>query len=74
MKFYFAVKGTSLQDSEQRLAALSEAVMKTVDDIVEKRNKQQTAGSDIRRFLYASSESMRKIHAENKGIYRKELI
>ncbi|XBP67620.1 phospho-sugar mutase [Bacillus velezensis] len=36
VKFYFAVKGTSLQDSEQRLAALSEAVMKTVDDIVEK--------------------------------------
>lgn len=29
VKFYFAVKGTSLQDSEQRLAALSEAVMKT---------------------------------------------
>lgn len=37
VKFYFAVKGTSLQDSEQRLAALSEAVMKTVDDIVEDR-------------------------------------
>ncbi|WP_339075675.1 phospho-sugar mutase [Bacillus velezensis] len=36
VKFYFAVKGTSLQDSEQRLAALSEAVMKTVDGIVEK--------------------------------------
>ncbi|MGV3271067.1 phospho-sugar mutase [Bacillus sp. CIS52] len=36
VKFYFAVKGTSLQDSEQRLAALSEAVMKTVDAIVEK--------------------------------------
>ncbi|MBA5709594.1 phospho-sugar mutase [Bacillus velezensis] len=36
VKFYFAVKGTSLQDSEQHLAALSEAVMKTVDDIVEK--------------------------------------
>ncbi|MGS0931649.1 MULTISPECIES: phospho-sugar mutase [Bacillus] len=35
VKFYFAVKGTSLQDSEQRLAALSEAVMKTVDGIVE---------------------------------------
>ncbi len=51
VKFYFAVKGTSLQDSEQRLAALSEAVMKTVDGIVEKRNKQQTAGSDIRRFF-----------------------
>ncbi|MGY4713953.1 phospho-sugar mutase [Bacillus amyloliquefaciens] len=34
VKFYFAVKGTSLQDSEQRLAALSEAVMKTVDGIV----------------------------------------
>ncbi|PLT50222.1 phospho-sugar mutase [Bacillus amyloliquefaciens] len=37
VKFYFAVKGTSLQDSEQRLAALSEAVMKTVDGIVEKK-------------------------------------
>ncbi|WP_424161856.1 phospho-sugar mutase [Bacillus amyloliquefaciens] len=36
VKFYFAVKGTSLQDSEQRLAALSDAVMKTVDSIVEK--------------------------------------
>lgn len=36
VKFYFAVKGSSLQDSEQRLAALSEAVMKTVDGIVEK--------------------------------------
>lgn len=36
VKFYFAVKRTSLQDSEQRLAALSEAVMKTVDGIVEK--------------------------------------
>ncbi|ASP25555.1 phospho-sugar mutase [Bacillus velezensis] len=36
VKFYFAVKGTSLQDSEQRLAALSKAVMKTVDGIVEK--------------------------------------
>ncbi|MCA1213226.1 phospho-sugar mutase [Bacillus amyloliquefaciens] len=36
VKFYFAVKGTSLQDSEQRLAALSEAIMKTVDGIVEK--------------------------------------
>ncbi|QRV10403.1 phospho-sugar mutase [Bacillus velezensis] len=36
VKFYFAVKGTFLQDSEQRLAALSEAVMKTVDGIVEK--------------------------------------
>ncbi|MFP3671311.1 phospho-sugar mutase [Bacillus sp. SIMBA_031] len=36
VKFYFAVKGTSLQDSEQRLASLSEAVMKTVDGIVEK--------------------------------------
>ena len=35
VKFYFAVKGSSLQDSEQRLAALSEAVMKTVDGIVE---------------------------------------
>ncbi|PAF00321.1 phospho-sugar mutase [Bacillus velezensis] len=35
VKFYFAVKGTSLQDSEQRLAALSEVVMKTVDGIVE---------------------------------------
>lgn len=36
VKFYFAVKGTSLQDSEQSLAALSDAVMKTVDSIVEK--------------------------------------
>lgn len=35
VKFYFAVKGTSLQDSEQRLAALSDDVMKTVDEIVE---------------------------------------
>jgi phosphoglucomutase len=35
VKFYFAVKGTSLEDSEQRLAALSDDVMKTVDEIVE---------------------------------------
>ncbi|QIW79186.1 phosphoglucomutase [Bacillus tequilensis] len=35
VKFYFAVKGTSLEDSEKRLAALSDDVMKTVDDIVE---------------------------------------
>ncbi|MBT2574015.1 phospho-sugar mutase [Bacillus sp. ISL-51] len=35
VKFYFAVKGTSLQDSEQRLTALSEAVMKTVESIAE---------------------------------------
>lgn len=35
VKFYFAVKGISLEDSEKRLAALSDDVMKTVDDIVE---------------------------------------
>ncbi|MEK5082808.1 phosphoglucomutase [Bacillus sp. FSL H8-0515] len=35
VKFYFAVKGTSLEDSEKRLAALSDDVMKTVDEIVE---------------------------------------
>ncbi|ARV44918.1 phosphoglucomutase [Bacillus inaquosorum] len=35
VKFYFAVKGTSLEDSEKRLAALSDDVMKAVDDIVE---------------------------------------
>ncbi|MEG7335305.1 phosphoglucomutase [Bacillus sp. 0102A] len=35
VKFYFAVKGTSLEDSEKLLAALSDDVMKTVDEIVE---------------------------------------
>ncbi|MGG3030065.1 phosphoglucomutase [Bacillus stercoris] len=35
VKFYFAVKGSSLEDSEKRLATLSEEVMKTVDEIVE---------------------------------------
>ncbi|PSA92450.1 phosphoglucomutase [Bacillus atrophaeus] len=35
VKFYFAVKGTSTEDSDQRLAALSEDVMKTVDRIVQ---------------------------------------
>ncbi|OLQ57565.1 phosphoglucomutase [Bacillus licheniformis] len=35
VKFYFAVKGTSLEDSEKRLASLTDDVMKTVDDIVE---------------------------------------
>ncbi|RJS58411.1 phosphoglucomutase [Bacillus subtilis] len=35
VKFYFAVKGTSLVDSEKRLASLTDDVMKTVDDIVE---------------------------------------
>ncbi|KAF1680392.1 MULTISPECIES: phosphoglucomutase [Bacillus] len=35
VKFYFAVKGTSLEDSEKRLASLADDVMKTVDDIVE---------------------------------------
>lgn len=39
VKFYFAVKGSSLEDSEQRLAALSEDVMKTVDEIVESTAK-----------------------------------
>ncbi|AUZ25728.1 phosphoglucomutase [Bacillus cabrialesii] len=35
VKFYFAVKGTSLEDSEKRLVSLTDDVMKTVDDIVE---------------------------------------
>ncbi|MED1015688.1 phospho-sugar mutase [Bacillus atrophaeus] len=35
VKFYFAVKGTSTEDSDHRLAALSEDVMKTVDRIVQ---------------------------------------
>ena len=39
VKFYFAVKGSSLEDSEQRLASLSEDVMKTVDEIVESTAK-----------------------------------
>ncbi|CAL1524405.1 Phosphoglucomutase [Bacillus subtilis] len=39
VKFYFAVKGSSLEDSEQRLASLSEGVMKTVDEIVESTAK-----------------------------------
>lgn len=39
VKFYFAVKGSSWEDSEQRLAALSEDVMKTVDEIVESTAK-----------------------------------
>ncbi|OIS66129.1 phosphoglucomutase [Bacillus subtilis] len=39
VKFYFAVKGSSLEDSEKRLAALSEDVMKTVDEIVESTKK-----------------------------------
>ncbi|MCM2582574.1 phosphoglucomutase [Bacillus stercoris] len=39
VKFYFAVKGLSLEDSEKRLAALSEDVMKTVDEIVESTKK-----------------------------------
>ncbi|MGG4111528.1 phosphoglucomutase [Bacillus subtilis] len=39
VKFYFAVKGSSLQDSEKRLAVLSEDVMKTVDEIVESTAK-----------------------------------
>ncbi|CAF1760863.1 Phosphoglucomutase [Bacillus subtilis] len=39
VKFYFAVKGSSLEDSKQRLAALSEDVMKTVDEIVESTAK-----------------------------------
>ncbi|MED3385208.1 phosphoglucomutase [Bacillus subtilis] len=39
VKFYFAVKGSSLEDSEKRLAALSEDVMKTVDEIVESTAK-----------------------------------
>ncbi|WP_340035022.1 phosphoglucomutase [Bacillus sp. FSL K6-0993] len=39
VKFYFAVKGSSLEDSEQRLAFLSEDVMKTVDEIVESTAK-----------------------------------
>lgn len=40
VKFYFAVKGSSLEDSEQRLAALSEDVMKTVDEIVESTDRK----------------------------------
>ena len=39
VKFYFAVKGSSLEDSEKRLAVLSEDVMKTVDEIVESTAK-----------------------------------
>ncbi|AUZ37863.1 phosphoglucomutase [Bacillus sp. MBGLi79] len=39
VKFYFAVKGSSLEDSEKRLAALSKDVMKTVDEIVESTKK-----------------------------------
>ncbi|MDO7347551.1 phosphoglucomutase [Bacillus stercoris] len=39
VKFYFAVKGSSLEDSEKRLATLSEEVMKTVDEIVESTKK-----------------------------------
>ncbi|MDO8224258.1 phosphoglucomutase [Bacillus cabrialesii] len=39
VKFYFAVKGTSLEDSEKRLASLTDDVMKTVDDIVESTAK-----------------------------------
>ncbi|WP_416723734.1 phosphoglucomutase [Bacillus stercoris] len=39
VKFYFAVKGSSLEDSEKRLATLSEDVMKTVDEIVESTKK-----------------------------------
>ncbi|MGD1414567.1 phosphoglucomutase [Bacillus stercoris] len=39
VKFYFAVKGSSLKDSEKRLAALSKDVMKTVDEIVESTKK-----------------------------------
>ncbi|MED3512226.1 phosphoglucomutase [Bacillus subtilis] len=39
VKFYFAVKGSSLEDSEKRLASLSEDVMKTVDEIVESTAK-----------------------------------
>ncbi|WP_442602585.1 phospho-sugar mutase [Paenibacillus sp. KN14-4R] len=31
MKFYFAVKGTSLEDAQQQLAVVSEAVMKQID-------------------------------------------
>ncbi|MGZ0084624.1 phospho-sugar mutase [Caldibacillus thermoamylovorans] len=34
MKAYFGVKGTSLQDSEEKLAALTGAVMRRVDDVL----------------------------------------
>lgn len=40
VKFYFAVKGSSLEDSEQRLVSLSEDVMKTVDEIVESTDRK----------------------------------
>lgn len=34
MKAYFGVKGTSLGDSEERLARLTEAVMQRVKDVL----------------------------------------
>ncbi|MCD7035205.1 phospho-sugar mutase [Metabacillus sp. GX 13764] len=39
VKFYFAVKGTSLEDSELRLKHLSEGVMGLVEDIIQKAAK-----------------------------------
>ncbi|AZB42018.1 phospho-sugar mutase [Bacillus sp. FJAT-42376] len=34
IKFYFAVKGTSLEDAEQRLAHVEQSVMETVEEII----------------------------------------
>ncbi|MGD6818991.1 phospho-sugar mutase [Metabacillus sp. 113a] len=34
IKFYFAVKGTSLDDAEQRLAHIEKSVMETVEEII----------------------------------------
>ncbi|MFY4774120.1 phospho-sugar mutase [Metabacillus sp. RGM 3146] len=39
VKFYFAVKGTSLEDSELRLKHLNEAVMAIVDEIIQQPTK-----------------------------------
>ncbi|MFP3393448.1 hypothetical protein SB782_32175, partial [Brevibacillus sp. SIMBA_076] len=39
VKFYIAVKGSSLTDSEEKLKHLSEEVMKVVYDIVEETAK-----------------------------------
>ncbi|WOP21645.1 hypothetical protein R0I01_17300 [Bacillus pumilus] len=45
MKFYIAVKGTSLTDSEEKLKHLSEEVMKVVYECWKKqlKNKQNKA-------------------------------
>ena len=38
IKFYFAVKGDSMEDSEEKLSALQDAVMSTVNEMLEKGN------------------------------------